>query len=359
MKTTPTAAPRKDTGGVLLAKETARRKTAEVETYNLRAQVAKLLRERDAREREDEKVLAATSLRLKPFKIPVNQHLPGAPGMPMTIWSDWHWGEVVSKAETGGYNVFNRRIAYDRVSCLLTNTVDILRNYAGPDDKYPGIWICLGGDMVSGSIHDELRETNWGTVEEQAHEVGDVLAGALERMADEFGKVWVPCVCGNHGRNAKRPPAKQAVKENREWGIYKSLERYFRNDDRITFYIPEEIDYHWTVYGHRFLLTHGDRLGVKGGDGIIGAIGPIARGAVKIGRSQAQIGRDFDTMVIGHWHSLHGRGDLLPVVINGSLKGYDEYAMNVLRAPYAPPRQALWLVSPKRGIAGQWAVDCF
>jgi hypothetical protein len=37
-------------------------------------------------------------------------------------------------------------------------------------------------------------------------------------------------------------------------------------------------DVHYRVYGVRFLLNHGDMLGVKGGDGIIGAIGPIMRG---------------------------------------------------------------------------------
>jgi YNFM family putative membrane transporter len=37
---------------------------------------------------------------------------------------------------------------------------------------------------------------------------------------------------------------------------------------------------HYRVYGLRFLLNHGDMLGVKGGDGIIGAIGPMQLGFV-------------------------------------------------------------------------------
>jgi hypothetical protein len=37
-------------------------------------------------------------------------------------------------------------------------------------------------------------------------------------------------------------------------------------------------DVHYRVYGLRFLLNHGDMLGVKGGDGII--IGPIMRGEI-------------------------------------------------------------------------------
>ncbi len=326
------------------------------ENRRLNKELNVLKRERDKAERLEAKLVAAGSMRLKPIAVPKSVHKTGAPGMPVTIWSDWHWGEVVNRAETGGRNVFNRRVALDRVPRLVDNTINLLRNYSGDHPDYPGIWICLGGDMVSGTIHDELRETNWGTLEEQAYEVGEALAGALERMADEFGRVWVPCVCGNHGRNAKRPPSKMAVRENREWGIYKSLEKHFAGDDRFTFYIPDEIDFHFTIYNHRFLLTHGDRLGVKGGDGIIGAIGPIMRGSVKIGRSEAQIGRDFDTLIIGHWHSDQSAGALLPVIVNGTFKGYDEYARGALRASYAPPSQHLALVSPKYGLAAQWPV---
>jgi hypothetical protein len=58
----------------------------------------------------------------------------------------------------------------------------------------------------------------------------------------------------------------------------------------------------FNIFGHRYLLTHGDSLGTKGGDGIIGALGPIMRGTLKTHRSEAQIGRDFDTLLIGHWH---------------------------------------------------------
>jgi hypothetical protein len=47
-------------------------------------------------------------------------------------------------------------------------------------------------------------------------------------------------------------------------------------------------DVHYRVYALRFLFNHGDTLGVKGGDGIIGAIGPIMRGEAAAGdRMQA------------------------------------------------------------------------
>ena len=91
---------------------------------------------------------------------------------------------------------------------------------------------------------------------------------------------------------------------------------------------------------------HGDMMGVKGGDGIIGSIGPIMRGAMKVGKQQSVIGRDFDTLLLGHWHqSLWLPG----VIVNNTLKGFDEYARSALRAAPSTPSQSLWLEHPKWG----------
>lgn len=276
-------------------------------------------------------------------------------GVPMVMWSDWHWGEVVSSAEVGGVNTFNARVASARVQRLVAATIDLCKNHMTNPD-YPGIVVCLGGDFMSGNIHEELRETNWGTVQQQFVEVQGQLEGVLRTMADVFGRVFVPCVVGNHGRNTIKPRAKGRVFENFEWNIYQQLARTFANDDRFMFQIPGETDAYFTVAGHRFLLTHGDCLGVRGGDGIIGALGPITRGAFKVGRSEAQIGRDFDTLLMGHWHTYIPRGEAAPVIVNGALKGYDEYARLMLRVPYSRPSQALWFVHPERGITAQWQV---
>jgi hypothetical protein len=55
---------------------------------------------------------------------------------------------------------------------------------------------------------------------------------------------------------------------------------------------------------------------------------------------------DYDTMLIGHWHQYTHLGRL---IVNGSLKGYDEYAYNS-GFPFETPQQALWLTHPKYGI---------
>lgn len=221
--------------------------------------------------------------------------------------------------------------------------------------KYPGIVVCLGGDMISGNIHEELRETNDGSLQMTLLEVQEQLIMALTHMADVFGRVFVPCVVGNHGRMTHKPRAKNRVFENYEWNLYCQLERYFRNDARVQFMIPGETDAYFSVLGHRFLLTHGDALGVKGGDGIIGAIGPIARGAVKIGRSEAQIGRHFDTLLMGHWHTYIPRRRLARPRQRIS-EGFRRVRPRLLRVPYSRPSQSLLFVHESHGITAQWQV---
>jgi hypothetical protein len=111
--------------------------------------------------------------------------------------------------------------------------------------------------------------------------------------------------------------------------------------------------FHFERDRHRYLLTHGDSLGVKGGDGLIGALGPIMRGTIKLNRQESQIGRDFDTAIMGHWHQYL---TLPGLIVNNSLKGYDEFSHLALRAPYSRPSQALWFTHPEHGITAHWQV---
>lgn len=290
-----------------------------------------------------------------PPKWLIEKRDPKLPGVPMTFWSDWHGGEIINKAQTGGANEFTHAIMKERVYRLVSVLLDLSKHHmVNPD--YPGIVVCLGGDMISGFIHDELRETNEGPIQTSLLLVEELLIWALDILVAEFGRVFVSCVVGNHGRGTIKRRAKNAIEENFDWLIYKHLQRHYQGDDRIQFQIPSDTDAYFSVLGHRFLLTHGDHLGVRGGDGIIGALGPIARGAIKVGRSEAQIGRDFDTLLMGHWHTYIPRGDATSALVNGCLCGYNEYARLELRVPYSRPSQSLWFVHGQHGYTATWPI---
>lgn len=272
----------------------------------------------------------------------------GAPEVPVAPWADWHLGETVTLAETAGRNEYSAAIAEDRVRRLVDNTIDLVRNH-GPRNT-PGIVIPLMGDFVSGGLHPDLQKTDEFEVLPSILRCRDIMVAALGRMADEFGSVYCPAVCGNHGRLTHKPEFKRYVYKNADWLIYQLLIRHFENDPRVVIDVKPSNEILFSVFGTRILAMHGDMMGVKGGDGIIGSLGPIARGEVKV---RGHAFEAYDVLLIGHWHQ-----ELwLPrSIVCNTLKGYDEYARLSLRAPCTKPSQPLFFVHPERGITSRWSV---
>jgi hypothetical protein len=260
--------------------------------------------------------------------------------------TDWHLMEVVQASQTYGY-AYNSQIAKDRIRRTLERTIRLTRETMS-GLEYPGIVLALGGDMISGGIHDELRETDEMPVFPSIREAVQLLIGVIDEMRREFGKVFIPTAIGNHGRSFhKRAPAKNYMENNADWLIYTLLADHYRDTPSVTIMIPDTGETLFSVYGTRFLLTHGDQIGAKGGDGVIGAIGPVMRGHAKVGRSFMSLGIDMDHMIMGHYHQTLS---LPSVTVCGSLKGPDEYATKHLRCPAEDPSQMLMLVHPEHGI---------
>jgi hypothetical protein len=263
-------------------------------------------------------------------------------GVPTLFLSDWHWGEVVRPAEIGGVNTYNMAIAKKRAETVLNVSIELLTKHLS-SAHYPGICLILGGDMLSGDIHDELKETN----EEPTTVVWLDLLGVLTQiictLQVTFGNVFVVGVTGNHGRMTHKPRAKRRNHSNWDWLLYQVLRRNLEGD-RVTFCIPDGPDALFKLYRHRYMLTHGDQF--RGGDGIIGPLGPITRGDIKKRSKQSQVNAGYDTILMGHWHQLI---QLDSIIVNGSLKGYDEYAASN-NFKFESPRQALWITHPDHGI---------
>jgi len=264
-------------------------------------------------------------------------------GTPTLFLSDLHWGEVVDPNQVGGVNEYNLEIAHQRIRMCVEKTIMLLTEHITTID-YPGIVLALGGDMVSGDIHDELVATNAKEIMPVVLDLWGVLMWVIETLADKFGHVFIPCVTGNHGRNTHKIRAKGRNFTSFDWLLYQFLAKHFDNDPRVQFLIPDGSDAYYRVYEHRYLLTHGDQF--RGGDGMIGALGPIIRGDHRKRSRNAQIDMEYDTMLLGHWHQLI---QLRRLIVNGSTKGYCEYAW-ASNFGFEPPQQALWINSPGHGI---------
>jgi hypothetical protein len=264
-------------------------------------------------------------------------------GVPTLFASDWHWGEVVDPNQINNVNEYNVAIAQDRARVMIEKSIDLLKNHVA-HTEYPGIVFVLGGDMVSGDIHEELMATNSMEIMPTVLDLFGILTWCIETLADEFGNVFIPCVSGNHGRNTHKIRAKGRNFTSFDWLLYQFLNKRFEGDKRVQFHIPDGSDAYYSIYGHKYLLTHGDQF--RGGDGVIGALGPIIRGDHRKRSRNAQIDMEYDTMLLGHWHQLI---QLERLIVNGSLKGYDEYAY-ANNFGFEPPRQALWLTHPDHGL---------
>jgi hypothetical protein len=264
---------------------------------------------------------------------------------PMTIWSDWHWGETIEPGEVNGINHYDLPTARARAERVTQGVIDLSMNHT-VHGEFPGIVVLLGGDMVSGTIHDELNRTNAAPIMPVVVDLFSTLLRCLKALRDAFGHVFVAGVAGNHGRTTVKPMFKQAAYLSYDWLLYAMLEKHFEDDGTFEFLIPDGTDAYFKVWNHRFLLTHGDKLGTAGGDGIIGMLGPVMRGLMKTRNGASAIGLDFDTMAIGHWHTYL---PLPRVIANGSLIGHNEYAQGKLRAVPERPQQALWFNHPQNG----------
>lgn len=273
-------------------------------------------------------------------------------GIPTLFISDWHWGEVVNYDEVSGHNEFNLSIARERAQKCFSRFVEIYsENIVGAD--YAGCVLAIGGDMVSGNIHDELTETNEMQIMPTILDCAENIIAGINKLLEYFPSVACFCVTGNHGRTTVKNKFKKRAHTSYDWLISTLCEKHFETDERVRFRIPEGPDCMYSVYNTKYLLTHGDQLG-RGGGGAIGMLGPVTRGDQKRRTRQMGMGEPYDILICGHWHQL---AMLRSSITNGSLKGFDEFAYSLSFSP-EPPMQASWLTHPVYGVTYQIPIFC-
>ena len=281
----------------------------------------------------------------KPPKWLVKKGKKGS-GVVCSILSDTHFDEVVKPEEIQFRNEYNRQIAVERLEKYFQKLIMLSNEYVTGID-YDGIVLFLGGDIFSGDIHEELSETNEDTMLGSVIFWTEQVAAGINLLAEHFEYVHVPCVVGNHGRRTRKSRHKLRARDNFDWMLSKTLERQFTDHDRVTFDVAEGADLIVQVQDTTYLLTHGDQA--RGGGGIGGIWPPLMR---MVARKRQNT--NFDYMVLGHFHQLimaPSSGFLL----NGSLKGYDEYAA-ISNYAFEEPQQAMWIDTPNKNVLWQTAV---
>ena len=273
-----------------------------------------------------------------------------SPGVPTVFLSDLHWEETVSPNQVNGVNKYNMDIANARLERLAERTIRLC-GIISPKFDYPGIVVALGGDCINGNLVEEMTATNQCNSMPAVLDLFGALCRFIKTLLDRFGAVFVPCVSGNHSRITRKVWHADRHATSLDWLLYMFLAKHFESDKRVTFLIPESTEALYRIYTHRFLLTHGDSF--KSGDSMIGPLGPVARGSLKKASRNTQIGMEFDTMIVGHFHTEHFSRR---IIMNGSLVGYNAYAFNN-NFLFEPPAQQLWITNERYGLTFRFPVQ--
>lgn len=328
-----------------LAAEVSRR------TRSLTAEVARLTRsEADAYKTLDAMTQLEGVVR-RPPKWTIGKQKPGEHrGIVCAQLTDTHFDERVRPEEVGNMNAYSRAIAVQRLKRWTEKVITLPRLYVS-GVQLQGLFVPATGDLLSGNIHPELKESNEDHLFSSADYWIDQLISSFELLIREYPQVHVAAVVGNHGRSTLKPVFKGRARTNIEWLIWRTLARHFAGDEAISFQVSDSMDLSVPILGTQYLLTHGDQF--RGGTGISGAMAPLMLGLHRKTTREASTSTPMDIMVMGHWHQYL---TLPGLIVGGSMKGYDEYAYGLNLRP-EPPRQAAWITTPERGPTFHFPID--
>jgi hypothetical protein len=264
-------------------------------------------------------------------------------------WSDWHCDEIVEFESTNGMNEFNKSIAKQRVSKLAENTVKLLDSQRSAVD-INNVILHLGGDAIGGYIHPELQQTNSMSPLQGIFYAKDLVVSALEYLMQHgnIKNLVVVTSRGNHGRTTPKMQYANDYAMNFETFLYWSLADYFKNEKRITFKIDQSELSYITVYDKILRFFHGHQIKFQGGIG--GLTIPLYKA---IHRWDSNIKAYYNFMCDKHTYSQPTPN----CQVNGSLKGYDAFAVSH-GFSFQPPLQSFTLLDSKRGITIKAPIFC-
>ncbi len=260
---------------------------------------------------------------------------------PLVMFSDWHMEETVRKGEVPGCeNVYNPEIARKRAAKAAQGAAYLINNsrYLGKIDTSI-LW--LGGDFISGHIHEELMESNaMSPIEAVTNLVQPSVSAAIDHILSscELKKLIIVCNYGNHGRTTPRIRHKTGHDHSLEWMMYQNLKREWRHEPRIDWQIADAYHHYLRIYDTTIRFHHGDNVAYYGG------VGGLSIPMLKAAGQWNKIAR-ADLDVVGHYHQ---RRDFGSVLINGSLVGFGAYSM-AIKADFERPQQQFAVIQPRRG----------
>lgn len=252
--------------------------------------------------------------------------------------SDCHIEETVSQTTTNGHNEYDLKIAKARFRRIFEGQVWLSQYHRQAFDLMGLVW--LGGDLISGYIHDELIEGNSLSPTQAIITLREWITEGLELLRSEAGyeQLRVVCSFGNHGRTTAKTHISTAANNSLEFLLYSILASDYQHESDVTFVCEKGHLTYQNVYGTRVRFTHGDSI--TGGGGISGPSASITRKIAQWDRVDRA-----DLTCLGHFHKFTDGGNF---VLNGSLIGYAPFGIWIA-ASLEAPQMASFLIDETRG----------
>lgn len=272
--------------------------------------------------------------------------------------SDMHHGDGVDPEKIMGLNNVTPSISRGRIALAVDKTIQHQLKVGAKV-----LHIHLLGDIISGVIHDEIREHNHYNIVATCKDMAITLALAITELSPYFERVEVRGVSGNHGRFLKHKRYKADYVENYDMIVYQFISGLLMELDNVSLSFPPRVLDVVKIGKFSNLLVHGDVIRSYRGmpyygidrwsRKILSMLSILEHDrkdypkVIEVAR-ELEFGEDFPFRYIemGHFHAasfMNSTG--IETFVNGSIVGDGEYNTTALTVSN-PPKQFLLQATP-------------
>jgi hypothetical protein len=255
----------------------------------------------------------------------------------LVLLSDWHVEERVDPATVNGLNDYSLDVADQRIAELAERFGAMLAHERQlANIRRVVVW--LGGDFLSGHIHDDTAELAQLAPLAATRWAGERIQGFLAAVAGQADEVIVCTNSGNHGRSTEKLRVGTEMEHSFEQHLYLTLAAA-ETRKNVRWQVGTGYLNVLDLDGFRVRFHHGHAVRYQGGIGGIHV--PLAK---SIAAWDSTLKADLTCL--GHWHQFSwGRAGRY--VSNGSVIGHSAYAVRI-KAAYEPPCQACVVIDHER-----------
>ena len=232
------------------------------------------------------------------------------------MFSDWHYGALCDSQ----WNYYDTNVAQLRAEQLVAKTQSYILSLGITD-----LIVEINGDMCEGMINIGNRVASEESVVEQIINVSKLLSKCILSLKPYVNSIKVVTTLGNHGRLTPNRKEQADERENFEMLIPEFL-RLTLGDD-IPIITSQGLDFVKYEFDDKIIcLSHGHH------DKATSAIDNMIR-VYKVVP---------DEIHLGHWHHMSDLNDSnIHVVVNGSIKGVDDFGLKATRCTTQPSQNLI------------------